>query len=457
MKNNTQLFSFFMIFFAAMGGMLYGYDIGILAGAFPFLKHDIFMTTNQLNFMPGAVLFGGAFSTLITGSLCDLWGRRKPIIAASIIFVIGILLVGFASNYFDLLLGRLIQGVGIGIITIAIPLYLAEAVPANVRGQAMCTFQLLLTAGILIATLVGFLLTPTGDWRTMFFSALIPGLMLLIGSLFLSESPRWLSLKGKFDVALDILARSRPLIVAKEELSQMTQLSALHDGESLSSLWQKKYLIPLIVVFIIACCNQLTGINSILQLAPVILKNAGLPTDLIAILGTVAITAVNFVVTIFALFLVDKIGRRFLMCIGTSGIVIALISSGYISYFLPTSELKGILLLISILFFIFSFAIGPGVIVWLILSELLPSRIRSSGMAVALFLNSMTSAILATSFLNMADHMGYGGVFWMCAAFTLLYFITVFFYVPETKKKTLEQIERHFDKHSVGQLYPKEG
>lgn len=444
-NNNTQLFSFFMIFFAAMGGMLYGYDIGILAGAFPFLSHDIPMTTRELNVMPGAVLFGGAFATLMTGPLCDLWGRRKLIIAAAVIFIVGVLLVGLATNYTALLAGRLIQGIGIGIITIAIPLYLAEAVPASVRGKAICAFQLLLTAGILIATLIGWFLTPSGNWRAMFFSALIPGLILFVGSLFLTESPRWLLLKGKSELALAVLARSRPFLAAKEELLQITQLSSHQPHEPIASLWQKKYLAPLTIVFIIACCNQLTGINSILQLAPVVLKKAGLPTDIIAMLGAVAITAVNFVTTLIALFLIDRAGRRFLMCIGTTGIVMALSFSGYISYCLPPSELKGILLLIGILFFILSFAIGPGVVIWLIMSELLPSRIRSSGMAIALFLNSVTSAILAASFLDLADTLGYAGLFWMCAGFTLIYFMTVFFYVPETKKKTLEQIEKQFN------------
>ncbi len=447
---NPRLFAFFIIVFAALGGMLYGYDIGILAGAFPFLNRDVPMTAGQLHFMPGAVLFGGAFATLITGPLCDLWGRKKLIIAASIIFIVGVILVGMATDYVSILSGRLIQGIGIGIVTIAIPLYLAEAVPAHIRGQALCAFQLLLTAGILIASLIGWLLTATGNWRGMFFSAMVPAILLFAGSLFLPESPRWLSMKGNFEKALAILARSRALTVAKDELAQMTQVITSQQADTSASWRQRRFLVPLIIVFIIACANQLTGINSLLQLAPVVLRSAGLPSDVIAMLGAVAITGLNFLVTILALFLVDRIGRRFLLCLGTGGIVISLVFCGGIAYFLPTSVFKGELLLAGILCFIFFFAIGPGVAVWLVLSELLPSRIRSSGMAVALFLNSMTSAILATSFLGLADAIGYAGVFWLCAGFTLIYFITVFFFVPETKKKTLEEIEIHFD--SIAQV-----
>jgi len=443
--NKPGLFAFSIIAFAAIGGMLYGYDIGILAGAFPFLSKEIPMTTAQLHFMPGAVLFGGAFATLITGPLSDLWGRRKLIIAASIIFLIGVSMVGFANDYLPLLSGRLIQGIGIGIITIVIPLYLAEAVPAEIRGKALCAFQLLLTAGILLASLIGWFLTPSGNWRGMFFSALVPGILLLFCSLLLPESPRWLVLKNKFDQALNILSRSRPIFAAKDELTQMMQVFSMHKTGERSSLWQRKFLVPLTIVFVIACLQQLTGINSLLQLAPVILRSAGLPSDVIAMLGAVAITAVNFLVTVIAMFLVDKVGRRFLLCIGTGGIVISLIYSGLVSFILPTSILKGELLLIGVLFFILFFAIGPGVVIWLVLSELLPSRIRGSGMATALFLNSMTSAVLATMFLGLAESIGYSGVFWLCAFTTLLYFLIVFFFVPETNKKTLEEIETHFD------------
>lgn len=447
--NNPRLFAFSIIVFAAIGGMLYGYDIGILAGAFPFLSKEIPMTTAQLHFMPGAVLFGGAFATLITGPLSDVWGRKKLIVAASIIFLAGVFMVGFATGYLPLLSGRLIQGIGIGIITIVIPLYLAEAVPAEIRGKALCAFQLLLTAGILLASLIGWFLTHSGNWRGMFFSALVPGVLLFLCSLLLPESPRWLALKGKFTQALATLMRSRPIAIAQNELAQMQEVMTVNKTGNGASLWQRKFIVPLVIVFIIACLQQLTGINSLLQLAPVVLRSAGLPSDLIAMLGAVAITAVNFIVTVIAMFLIDKLGRRFLLCFGTGGIVISLIYSGLVSFILPTSVLKGELLLVGILFFILFFAIGPGVVIWLVLSELLPSRIRSSGMAVALFLNSMTSAILATLFLGLAESIGYSGVFWLCGFTTLLYFLMVFFFVPETNKRTLEDIESNFDVHRV--------
>lgn len=445
----NRRFTFFMIMISAIGGVLYGYDLGIISGALAFIKNDIVMTSTELNIMPGAVLFGGAFSTLVTGPLCDWCGRRKMIIAASIIFIIGVIIIATATHYPVLLAGRLIQGLGVGIVTIAVPLYLAEAVPPGVRGEAICTFQLLLTAGILMSSLVGLYFTEYGDWRAMFWSAAAPGILLFIGALLLPESPRWLCLKGRTEQALAGLLKSRTQSTAEQELAQMQ--AAISAGRQIPNekkrsltLWQKQFTRPLLIVLVVACLSQLTGINSFLQLAPTILKDAGLGSDTIAMLGNTAITGLNFMVTLLALLLIDRLGQRLLLCIGTAGIVVALAYSGFIFYYLSASELKGMLLLIGILAFIFFFAIGPGVMIWMVISELLPLRIRSSGMAVALFLNSMTSAVLATVFLSLAHVIGYYGVFWLCALFTFLYFLTVFFFVPETKSKTLEEIEGHF-------------
>jgi len=445
---NPQAFTFLMIIIAAIGGILYGYDLGIISGAMAFMNRDIAMSSGQLHIMPGAVLFGGAFATLVTGPLCDYFGRRKMLLTAAIVFIIGVIVIATATSYAGLLAGRLIQGVGVGIVTIAIPLYLAEAIPPQVRGKAIGTFQLLLTAGILMSSLVGLYFTRSGDWRAMFWSALAPGILLLVGGLILAESPRWLCLKGRFEDALQTLLKSRSQPVAEHELEQIRiAIAAGRQNQSPQriSLWQKQYLRPLLIVLSVACLGQLTGINSFLQLAPTILKNAGLGSNTIAMLGNTAITGLNFIVTIVALFLVDRLGRRFLLCLGTAGIVVALTYCGFIFYSLPPSELKGLLLLSGILLFILFFAIGPGVVIWMVISELLPLRIRSSGMAVALFLNSMTSAILATSFLGLATAIGFYGVFWLCACFTLLYFSVVFFLIPETKHKSLEEIEQHFN------------
>ena len=447
MRNRTALFITLM---AGIGGVLYGYDLGIIAGALLFIKNDIALTTAQDGTLAGAVLFGGAIATLITGPLCDWLGRRLLIIASGLIFIIGVIFVVYANTYQPLLIGRLIQGIGVGIVTIAIPLYLSETTPPNLRGRGVTTFQLLLTMGILTASLIGLYFTKSGDWRGMFTSALVPGIIFFIGSLFLPESPRWLCIKGKYEAAHDVLRMTMTDTQAQHELEiiqynlQHSPLSNDQHVSTKSSLFQMRYLLPFAIVLCVACLQQLSGINAILQLDAVILKANGLHTNIVTMLSTTAISGLNFIVTAIALLLIDKIGRRPLLCLGTMGMTIAMAYSGFLLYMLPPSPDTGFLLLIGILLFISLYAVGPGVIVWLVISELLPSRIRGTGMAITLFCNSMISSVFTASYLNIVKHIGYSGVFWLNAGFSFLYFLIAWFAIPETKNKSLEEIETHF-------------
>lgn len=429
---------------AGMGGVLYGYDIGVIAGALLFINKAIPMSDNQTSFLVAAVLGGGAFATLISGPLADWLGRRTMIIAASIIFLFGVFGVSFAHSYEMLLFGRLTQGIAVGMVAIAIPLYLAELLPADIRGRGVSAFQLMLTAGILLANLISLEFTLSGNWRGMFLSAAVPGLVLFVGALFLPNSPRWLCLKGQPQAALKVLELTRSKAEAALEFQAMQAVLTQSGLNQMGSLWQRRYILPLAIVFSIAILGQLTGINSWLQFSAIILKNAGLDSNLAAMMGSSAITGLNFVVTIVAFFLIDKVGRKFLLCVGTAGVALSLFYSGSIFFLMSPGLEKGYLLLAGILGFILFFAIGPGVVVWLVLSELLPSRIRSTGMAVGLFLNSLASTMLAAVFMALVHYIGFGGVFWFCGACSLFYFLIAFLAMPEAKNKTLEQIESHF-------------
>lgn len=345
-------FAMVMTLFAAIGGILYGYDVGIISGAFLFVHHDIHMSSFEMEWMVGAVFWGGAVATLVTGFLCDLIGRRKMIIISSICFVIGVLMVSLAHAYMTLLLGRLIQGVGVGVVTIVVPLYLAESVPTHIRGRAVSCFQLLLTLGILLASLIGLFFTPTGNWRGMFLSSLVPGVLLFLGGLCLPDSPRWLCLKGRYDKALAVLCKSRHQKDAFQELEQIkSAIVRGHEdkGHNPISIWKKRFIVPFIIVLCAACLQQLTGVNSILQLSAVILKQGGLSSNVVAMLGSSAITGLNFVVTMVAILLVDKMGRKFLLSVGTGGACIALFLAGVVSFSMVTGVDKGHFLLGTIL------------------------------------------------------------------------------------------------------------
>jgi MFS transporter, SP family, galactose:H+ symporter len=437
--------------FAALGGVLYGYDLGIIAAALLFIHHDIPMTAQQMSYLVAAVLGGGAVATLVSGRLADYFGRRRMIMMSSIFFLIGVFMVAAAHTYSIMLIGRLVQGIGVGIVTIAVPLYLAESMPASLRGRGVSVFQLLLTSGILLASLVSLYFTPTHDWRGMFISAAVPGVIMFFGCFLLTDSPRWLAMKGKFEKARWVLEKTRTVADAKKELADIKKTIAADsvDGKSKKkiSIWQKHFMVPLAIVVGAAVLQQLTGINSILQFSAVILKHAGLHSNIAAVLGSTAITGLNFLVTCLSLFLISIVGRRVLLAVGTGGIVVSLLVAGAVLILVPAGDVKGYALLISILFFIFFYAFGPGTLIWLVLAELLPSRIRGTGMAVALFLNSMMSTVFAAMFLKLVHWFGgYTGVFWLCAGFAFLYFLLVLIFVPETKGKTLEEIEHLFAK-----------
>lgn len=446
-QSQRNWFASFIILFAAVGGMIYGYDLGIIAGALLFIHKSIPMSDMQSSFLVSAVLGGGAIATLVSGPLADLFGRRAMIIVAALIFLGGVLLLSFAHHYSEILIGRLTQGIGIGIVTITIPLYLSESLPKHIRGRGMSVFQLLLTFGILLASLVGLYFAPSENWRAMFLSAGIPGIVLLMGALFLPNSPHWLLMKKRDDEALAVLRLSRSDAQAQVELLGMQQSMRNHQSNLRSffvNLLDKKVLYPLLIVFSVAILQQLSGINSLLQFSAYILQRSGMQSNVTAMLGNTVITGVNFFITVVALLLIDRLGRKKLLSFGTGGMVIALAFSGLVYFYFPYGLMKGYLVLLGITGFILSYGVGPGVVVWLVLSELLPNKIRSTGMAAALFLNSAISSIFASVFLSLTHSIGYSGVFFVCAFFSFLYFCVAYFVIPETNNRTLEEIEAIF-------------
>ncbi|AXA33496.1 sugar porter family MFS transporter [Francisella adeliensis] len=444
--NKTRVY--LIIFFAAMGGMLYGYDIGIINGAFLFIENDIPMSAFQTSLLGGSVLFGGAFAILVAGLIADAIGRKKTLILAGLIFIVSVGLIYVSDNYEMLLFSRLVQGVSVGFITVTVPLYLTETVPDSVRGVAVTCFQLFLTAGILISNYIGLLFESSGDWRSMFLTSLIPAIIFFAGSFFLLKSPRWLIMVGKDKEAEQMLEVTVGSENAKSQADKIKQVvkSSDDEGSLLASLKNRHYLMPVLIVFTIAILAQMTGINSILQFSSTLLKESGLGSNYAAILGGVTITAINFMATILAVFIADKIERKFTVVFGTLMVALTLIMTGFMVLILPTGMVKGCVLLAGFISFIFFFAIGPGAYVWVIMSELLPNNIRSKALGIALFLNSMASAILASVFLPITAAFGDSSVFFICGSCTLLYCFIVFKYVPKTSGRSLEDIEKEFMK-----------
>jgi MFS family permease len=550
---NTVLYGRFLIFVAGLGGLLYGIDIGIIAAALLYLNKTVNLTVDQTGWIVAAVLGGGTCSSLLAGVLADWMGRKKMMILSGLLFVLSVGLIVISQGFGPLFVGRLLQGASGGVIAVVVPLYLAECLGKNTRGRGTAIFQFMLTFGIVVAALTGWLYTRQAEaaiavaggdpaliaaaqnhaWRGMFLTVVYPGLVFFLGSFFLSETPRWLFRKGKTEQALASLRRSSPEAEAQLQMHEMEALAKENQRQesagTTGSLFQRKYIVPFVLACVILSLNQTTGINSVLQYLVIILKQAGM-TPSHATEGDVTVKVLNCVMTLVGVALVDRKGRKFLLKLGTAGIVVAMFAGAFIFYrtelqrvdvkekvqgavignsldapldtrigasdtAAPMSltvlysygkgdklaavtsgdkdpaihihpeageasapleikralygpippESTGWLMTICLCLFISSYALGPGVVVWLMLSELMPTRIRSIGMGVGLLFNQGISTLIAKVFLPVVGRFGYYAMFAFLASCTIVYFLTATFFVPETKGKTLEEIEQHFE------------
>ena len=567
---------------AGLGGLLYGVDVGIIGGALPYLEATSGLDAAQLSVIVAAVLLGSVLSTIFAGVTAD-WLGRKPVMALSgLIFVVSIPLIALSHGYGPLFLGRLLQGMSGGFIGVVVPLYLAECLPSSNRGKGTGIFQWLLTFGIVAAALIGIYYSYRVEavaatasaatlfhvkdqaWRHIFWISLPPGIVFVVGSFFVGESPRWLFRKGRQEAALASLLRSRTRAGAELELSEMKATSAQREvaQEHTDSLLRRKYVVPFLLACVILFCNTATGVNSIIGYNTSILLQSGL-SDLASHWGYVLFTTVNFLMTIVGMMLVDKKGRRFLLLLGSTGLALTLIVIGGMFWRTEKADLEcrsavqsmvgpeqeltlrfdpaeaarllaasgftgagsladhaslaviysyggftgettyvrsddaaaapihitregsvpsnaveaffknpfasitaarsaplrierarvgripsaryGSMVALALFSFIAFYAVGPGVCVWLALSELMPTRIRSIGMSIALVINQLVSTTLAVIFLPVASKYGYSTMFFLFAGFTVIYLLTATFFLPETKGKTLEEIEQHFE------------
>lgn len=461
-----------LLFISGMGGFLYGYDIGIIGAALLYLNKTITLSVTQESLIVAAVLAGGTVSSLAAGALADFIGRKRLMVAAAVVFLASVVLIVVAHGFGALFAGRTLQGLSAGMIAVVIPLYLAESLPAAIRGRGTAAFQLFLTIGILVAMAAGRhytagveALAPAAEaaalkaaqdaaWRAMFLSALWPGLVFLGGSLLVTESPRWLLRRGRADEARAALARSRPAAEAENEFIEMraslVPAAVAPDAPAGGSLWQRRYVVPFLLTCTVLGLTQTTGINSILQFVVVILQESGLDATAAAGQAT-AITAVNVAFTVVGLVLVDKIGRKALLKLGTGAIALALVVGAVVFWRIQGSALAagpstGRIVTGCLMLFVAGFATGPGVCVWLALSELMPTRIRSLGMGIGLLVNQGISTAIAAMFLPVVKSHGYAAMFAFWAVCTVGYFLVAACWLPETRGRTLEEIEAEFAK-----------
>jgi MFS transporter, SP family, galactose:H+ symporter len=441
-QSSNRSFIYVAAVFAALGGLLFGYDTGVISGAELFLKNDFSLSTFALELIVSGVLAGAALGALLGGRLADLFGRRKLLIVTAVIFGVGAIVCAAATSPAILIFGRTIVGLGIGLASGTVPVYISEVSPADVRGWQVSLFQLAITVGILLAYVVDYAFAATQGWRWMFGLALVPAVLFGLGMLFLPESPRWHARLGHFDRASAMLVRIRGTSDVTAELQEIKRSLAHADERGRLSDMFAPSLRPALVVGIgLAVFQQVTGINTVIYYAPLIIQSAGISSASGAILATAGIGVVNVLMTIVAMWLIDRVGRRPLLLVGIAGMVVTL---GLLGFAFQMSTQSGAIVwvaVISMMVYVASFAISLGPIFWLLISEIYPLKIRSSSEGLAAAFNWGSNLLVSLTFLTLVQIIGPTRTFWLYGLFAVGAWIFSYFRVPETKGRTLEEIE----------------
>jgi MFS transporter, SP family, galactose:H+ symporter len=425
--------------FAALGGLLFGYDTGVISGAVIFITKQFGLSAFPEELVISMVLVGAAAGALSGGKLADRFGRRYMLLVTSAIFIIGALVCAFCTSLGMLLVGRVIVGLGIGLSSTTVPVYISEVSPPKARGWQVSLFQLAITVGILAAYLVDYAFAASQGWRWMLGLAVVPGLILGIGILMMPETPRWLLKHGRTSEAGAILRRIRGTPDVDSELNQVqTAISQSEESGRVRDLWAPAVRPALIVGVGLAIFQQITGINTIIYYAPTIIQSAGIPSASGAILATVGIGVVNVVMTIVAMWLIDRMGRRPLLLIGTAGMTISL---GVLAAVFAAYHGMAWLAVLCLMAYVACFAISLGPIFWLLISEIYPLNVRGLAEGTAASANWAFNLLVSLTFLTLLNALGAGRTFCLFGVLALASFVFSYRLVPETKGRTLEDIE----------------
>jgi sugar porter (SP) family MFS transporter len=441
---------------AALGGLLFGYDTGVISGALLFIRHEMSLSPTLQGIVVSIALAGAAIGAAVVGHLSDRVGRRRVILGAGLLFVLGAVISAVAQGFGVLVIGRFLVGLGIGIASMLTPLYLAEISPARDRGAIVSLNQLCITGGILVSYLVGYSLAGGGNgWRWMLALGAVPGIILAIGMLVLPESPRWLAGHGRLPDAETVLQRLRGTRDVAQELNSLRQDIARENSRLASAreLLSPRVRRPLIIGIGLAMFQQITGINTVIYFAPTIFQSSGLPSAATSILATAGVGAVNVIMTIVSIRLIDRLGRRQLLFWSLGGMAATLfVLAG--AFFVGTSGQLAWIAVASVAAYVGFFAIGLGPVFWLLIAEIFPLALRGRAMSLATVANWGFNLIVSLTFLDLVGAIGSAGAFLVYAILSLLALAFVTMMVPETKGRSLEEIEAALDSEPIGQPAP---
>jgi SP family galactose:H+ symporter-like MFS transporter len=455
-KNEPLILIGVILLVVIMAGALFGYDQGVISGALWGVTKEFSLSPLLLEVVTSWVTLGALFGSLVGGELADRIGRRKAVLAAAALFILGALIQSFAPNTPILVLGRFIVGAGVGVAAVAAPLYSAEMAPPAWRGRFVSAYQLAITIGIFLAYLIDQLLSNSGEWRLMLGISAAPALILLPVAIAAPESARWLVKQGRRDEALKVLNRLHPGDDNRGTMTSIEQsLAADAESASWAEVFYRRWRRPLVIALGLAIFQQITGINAIIYYANQIFAEAGFNSPAAQTMATTwAIGAVNVVATFIAIAYIDRIGRRPLLLIGLVGMGISLTVVGFAIWLRDTSLFTGwlsvgVVTLVALIVFITSFAFSLGPVVWTVINEIFPGHIRGRAVAVATGANWGANFLVSQFFLTLIHGIGIAASFWLFAFFCAVSWIWIYRKLPETKGRSLEQIEQLWSKEAA--------
>jgi SP family galactose:H+ symporter-like MFS transporter len=429
---------------AALGGLLFGYDTGVISGAILFIQKQFSLSSILEEVVVSAVLLGAVAGASFGGILADRIGRRKTIIAAAVTFTVGAIGTALSPGVVFLIAGRVVVGLAIGVASFVSPMYISEIAPARVRGSLVSVNQLAVTVGIVIAYLVDYGFAAMQGWRYMLGVAALPSIALGLAMLRLPDSPRWLMRWGRRERARGVLRRIRTSKDVEGELDQMAVSIRKQESGSAGTLLHPALRLALLFGTGLAIFQQLTGINTVIYYAPTIFRFAGIQTAGSSLLATLIVGLVNVGFTVLAIRLMDRVGRRPLLLVGVGGQLLGLLLLGFAFRLQGLAALLGYVAIGSLALYVGSFAIGLGPVFWLMISEIYPLKVRGTAMGMATLVNWAANLIVALSFLSLVNAIGRPATFFLYGAIAVAAWVFIYFLAPETRGRSLEQIEEHW-------------
>jgi sugar porter (SP) family MFS transporter len=436
---NKLLYAGMISMIVALGGFLLGFDFSVISGVLPFIEKYFNLNEWELGFTATVINFGAVFGTLITGPIIDVFGRKKVLIVCAILYTVSAILSAIAVDFNVFNIARIIGGIAIGASIITAPVYVAEIAPPGYRGRLVGINQFTIVLGISIAYFSNYFLLEIGEnnWRWMLGVEAFPAIFYFLFLLIVPESPRWLVMKGKVDFARKVLRKVNTEEDVEPELIEIQMSLANRVKVSYSDLIRGKMVRIMIIAIVLGLCQQMSGVNAVFSYAPMIFEKSGAGIQA-SFMSAVFVGLVNLLFTVLAVWLMDKIGRRPLLMAGALGMTLSHITLMITAYFY---NFEGIFVLIAILFFIASFAtsVGPGY--WILISEILPNKLRGIGISIIQGLTSLASMVVVLLFPWELKVLGITGTFFIYSLVTGFTICLVYYFIPETKGRSLEEIE----------------